>query len=153
MKSLVPFLLAMMICSLVQAQQVHETPGLKELITRLDLAHARAIFKGDATSLDSLMDDDVTVNHPTNKIVKEKAELLALIKQGVIRYTAFERHPQTFLFFEDMVVVMGDEWVTPAPGAPNAGKKINRRYTNIWMKKANTWKLCVRHANNVCQDL
>ncbi len=47
------------------------------------MAHARAIFQGDARALDTLMDDDVTVNHPTNRIVKEKQELLNLIKKGV----------------------------------------------------------------------
>lgn len=133
------------------AQNTYETPQLKEQIKNLDLAHALAIFKGDAPSLDSLMDDDITVNHPTNRIVKEKKELLDLIKQGVIRYTAFERFPETFLFFKDMVVVMGSEIVVPAESAPNAGKRIQRRYTNIWMMKNNKWKLGVRHANNVCQ--
>ncbi|MBL0356798.1 MAG: nuclear transport factor 2 family protein [Chitinophagaceae bacterium] len=125
----------------------------EEEIKKLDLAHARAIFQGDAIALDSLMDDDVTVNHPTNRIVKEKKELLDLIKQGIIRYTAFERFPETFLFFKDMVVVMGSETVVPAKGAPNAGKIIQRRYTNFWMKNNNRWSLTVRHANNVCPNM
>ncbi|GAB2552231.1 nuclear transport factor 2 family protein [Rufibacter soli] len=125
---------------------------LRKEIEKLDLAHAEAIFKGDAKALDKLMDDEVTVNHPTNKIVNEKAELLRLIKSGVIRYTSFKRYPEKFLFFTDMVIVMGSEEVTPAKGAPNAGKKLKRRYTNVWMKKKNTWKLTVRHANNVCAE-
>jgi ketosteroid isomerase-like protein len=123
---------------------------LGEEIRKLDMAHAAAIFKGDAAALDSLMDDDVTVNHPTNRIVKEKKELLELIRQGVIRYISFERFPETFLFFNDMVVVMGNEIVVPSPGAPNAGKSLQRRYTNVWMKQDGKWRLTVRHANNVC---
>lgn len=137
----------------VYGQNIYETQELKEQIIKLDLAHARAILKGDALALDSLMDDDVTVNHPTNRVVKEKKELLNLIKEGTIRYIEFERFPETFLFFKNMVVVMGNEIVIPAKSAPNAGKKINRRYTNIWMYKDNKWKLCIRHANNVCQTL
>jgi ketosteroid isomerase-like protein len=125
---------------------------LREEIRKLDMAHAEAIFKGDAKALDDLMDDDVTVNHPTNRIVKEKKELLDLISQGVIRYTTFERYPETFLFFKDMVVVMGSELVIPAQGAPNAGKSIKRRYTNFWMNKDGKWRLTVRHANNVIPD-
>jgi len=149
-------LLAFALCTLfysVQAQDNYETPALKDLIKKLDLAHARAIFKGDAVSLDSLMDDEVTVNHPTNRIVKEKKELMELIRKGTIRYTAFERFPERFLFFKEMVVVMGNEIVVPAKGAPNAGKKIRRRYTNIWMLKNEKWKLCVRHANNICKGM
>ncbi len=127
-----------------------ENSLLSEEIRKLDLAHAAAIFKGDAAALDSLMDDDITVNHPTNRIVKEKKELLDLIRQGVIRYTSFERFPETFLFFNDMVVVMGNEIVVPARGAPNEGKTLQRRYTNVWMKRDGQWRLTVRHANNIC---
>ena len=134
----------------VAAQQGDPSAALQAHIRKLDLAHARAILQSDAVALDSLMADEVTVNHPTNRIVKEKQELLGLMKQGVIRYTAFERSPETFLFFKDVVVVMGNEVVVPARGAPNAGRKLRRRYTNFWMKTDGKWQLTVRHANNVC---
>lgn len=125
---------------------------LPEEIRKLELAHAEAIFKGDAAALDALMDDDITVNHPTNRIVKEKQELLDLIRRGVIHYTSFDRNPDIFLFLKDMVVVMGGETVVPATGAPNAGKTLQRRYTNVWMKRDGRWCLKVRHANNVCPN-
>jgi len=129
-----------------------ENPVLEEEIRTLDMAHAAAILKGDVKALDELMDDEVTVNHPTNKIVKEKKELLEMIREGVIRYVAFDRYPEEFLFFDGMVVVMGREIVVPAASAPNAGKKLQRRYTNAWMKKDGKWRLTFRHANNVCDQ-
>ena len=132
------------------AQSDKDNSVLREEIRKLDLAHADAIFEGNAGALDTLMDDDVTVNHPTNRIVREKEGLLDLIRQGVIRYTSFARFPETFLFFKDMVVVMGNETVVPAKGAPHAGKTLQRRYTNVWMKRDGKWRLTVRHANNVC---
>jgi ketosteroid isomerase-like protein len=125
---------------------------LRDEIRKLDMDHAAAIFKGDAEALDKLMDDDITVNHPTNRIVKEKRELLELIREGVIRYSSFERFPETFLFFKDMVIVMGNEVVIPAQGAPNAGKSVKRRYTNVWMNRDGNWRLTVRHANNICPE-
>ncbi|MGC1633211.1 MAG: nuclear transport factor 2 family protein [Gelidibacter sp.] len=152
MKKILLFATVLTVLSSTFAQENYENPELKEQIKLLDLAHARAIFEGNAVALDSLMDDDVTVNHPTNRIVKEKQELLDLIKKGVIRYTSFERNPETFLFFKDMVVVMGNEVVVPAKGAPNQGETLQRRYTNIWMNKNGKWKLTVRHAHNVCVD-
>lgn len=145
------YLALFLLCSCpLFAQNQFENATLKEEIRKLDLAHARAIFEGDAAMLDRLLDDDVTVNHPTNRIVKEKKELLELIKKGIIRYTAFERTPETFLFYKDMVIVMGSEMVTPAEGAPNANKQLQRRYTNVWLKRNGEWKLNARHANNVC---
>ena len=151
MKTRLVFLLAMLCASVsAVAQETAPDPALEAEIRALDMAHAKAIFEGDATALDRLMDDEVTVNHPTGRIVKEKKELLDLIQQGVIRYTAFERTPERFLFFPGMVVVMGGEVVVPAPGAPNAGQRLQRRYTNAWMKRDGQWKLAFRHANNVC---
>lgn len=131
------------------AQQLPEDPILKEEIRALDLAHAEAIFKGDKVRLEELLPDDHTVNHPTNRIVQEKSELLKLIGDGVIRYTRFERRPEKFLFYNDLVVVMGGETVVPAPGAPNAGVVLRRRYTNGWMRHDGKWRLAFRHANNV----
>lgn len=131
------------------AQQLPEDPILKEQIRALDLAHADAIFKGDKIKLEELLPDDHTVNHPTNRIVQEKAELLSMIGSGVIRYSQFERRPEKFLFYKDLVVVMGDETVMPAPGAPNEGAALRRRYTNAWMLQDGEWRLAFRHANNV----
>ncbi|TYZ07043.1 nuclear transport factor 2 family protein [Hymenobacter lutimineralis] len=150
MKRLLLLVPVLLVAGSALAQRTSADPALLEKIRRLDLAHAQAIFRSDAAALDSLMNDDVSVNHPTNRIVKEKKELLGLIKQGVIRYSAFERTPESFLFFKDMVVVMGGEVVVPAKGAPNAGQKLRRRYTNIWLLQDGKWKLSVRHANNVC---
>ena len=149
MKTITAALALLSVASLPAFAQTADA-ALEGQIRQLDLAHAEAIFKGDAATLDKLMDDDITVNHPTNRIVKEKKELLDLIGQGVIRYDAFERRPEKFLFFDDMVVVMGDETVVPAKGAPNEGKSLRRRYTNAWMKRDGRWRLMFRHANNVC---
>lgn len=135
--------------SSAQQLQLPEDASLEEQIRKLDLAHAEAIFKGDKTTLQELLPDDHTVNHPTNRIVQEKAELLKLIDDGVIRYARFERRPEKFLFYKDLVVVMGDETVVPASGAPNAGKVLRRRYTNAWMQQDGKWRLAFRHANNV----
>jgi ketosteroid isomerase-like protein len=134
---------------LARAQQLPEDPALREQIRALDLAHAQAIFKGDPAALETLLPDDHTVNHPTNRIVREKAQLLAMIDSGVIRYTRFERRPEAFGFYPDLVVVMGDETVVPAAGAPGAGQELRRRSTNGWMRRDGAWRLAFRHANNV----
>ncbi len=146
-------LIAIGITPTVSAQNVYESAALKEQIKKLDHAHAVAIFEANPTALDSLVSNELTVNHPTNRIVKEKKELLDLIKKGTIRYSSFKRTPEQFLFYNDMVIVMGSEIVVPAKSAPNANKTLNRRYTNVWMKQPNgKWQLAVRHANNVCPD-
>jgi hypothetical protein len=45
---------------------------------------------------------------------------------------------------------MGRETVVPKGNSPNAGNTINRRYTNIWMKRSGKWRLIARHASVIC---
>jgi ketosteroid isomerase-like protein len=158
-KAIMKLILTLSICAFIvscsqekttDASPAEPESALRARIEKLDLAHAQAIFTGNARSLDTLMDDDVTVNHPTNRIVKEKKELMSMISKGVIRYNSFSRYPEQFLFYPGMVVVMGHETVIPAEGAPNALQTLTRRYTNVWMKNDDHWRLAFRHANNVC---
>lgn len=56
----------------VLAQVPTDSSGLRGHIPELEMAHANAIFKSDAAALDTLMDDEVTVNQPANRILKER---------------------------------------------------------------------------------
>ncbi|CAN5570207.1 hypothetical protein BH23BAC1_BH23BAC1_45720 [soil metagenome] len=53
-----------------------------------------------------------------------------------------------------MVVVIGREIVVPTADAnrTDAGATVNRRFTEVWMKRRKEWKKVVRHANNVAEQ-
>ena len=107
---------------------------------------------GNSGSVSFLFERKGVFKFDPSAINLEELEL-DLIDAGVIRYDAFERTPEQLLFFDGMVVVMGGEVVMPAKGAPNAGRRLERRYTNVWMQRDGGWRLVVRHANNVCRDV
>jgi hypothetical protein len=44
---------------------------------------------------------------------------------------------------------MGEETIIPRSTSQNAGKTVKRRFTNVWTKEANDWKLTVRQATIV----
>jgi hypothetical protein len=46
----------------------------------------------------------------------------------------------------DSVVIMAEESFKPGPNAPNAGKMIRRRSTEVWRQYGAVWKLAVRQA-------
>ena len=127
--------------AMAQSRAVDER--LRREIMRLDQAHAAAILKKDTRSLKELIAEDAVTNHPTNKIVRERDGIFELIRNGTINYTSFTREPEEFLFFNETVVVMGNETLTLADG----GRTIKRRYTNTWMKRSGKWQLSVRHAH------
>ncbi len=138
MRKCVFFVFILLASAILTAAQMTKTNDkLKEQIRKLDLVHAEAILKKDTAAV---------TNHPTNKIVKEREGIFELIRNGTINYESFVREPEEFLFYKDMVVVIGHETLTIADG----GKVVKRRYTNMWMKRNGKWQLAVRHAHIVC---
>jgi hypothetical protein len=47
---------------------------------------------------------------------------------------------------------MGEEVVVPRTGAPNAGKRIHRRFTDVFRRENGEWRYDVRHANVISID-
>jgi len=48
---------------------------------------------------------------------------------------------------EDHVVIMGEEVVKPRETAPNAGKTVRRRFTDVWRRESDgKWRLTIRQA-------
>ena len=131
----------------ISGQRANREAAIQQEIRRLDLAHAAAILRGDLAALDKLWTTDFKVNNPFNEI--DKADR---IRTGAVTYASFVREPESILVHGDTVIVMGREIVVPKGTSPDAGKTINRRYTNIWMRRNGKWRLIARHANVICQN-
>ena len=138
--------LTVLVPGLVSAQSAKQKAAIEQEIRRLDLAHADAVLRADLAALDKLWTKDFKVNNPFNEI--DKADR---IRTGAVTYSSFIREPESVLVHGDTVIVMGRETVVPKGNSPDAGKTINRRYTNIWMKRKGKWRLIARHANVICQ--
>lgn len=133
--------------SLVSGQSAKQKAAIEQEIRKLDLAHADAVLRGDLAALDKLWTEDFKVNNPFNEV--DKADR---IRTGAVTYSSFIREPESILIHGDTVIVMGRETVVPKGNSPDAGKTINRRYTNIWMKRKGKWRLIARHASVICQS-
>lgn len=138
-------ILAVFALGSASAQSLKQKAKIEQEIRRLDLAHAEAILRGDLAALDKLWTEDFKVNNPFNQI--DRADR---IRTGAVTYSSFTREPETVLVHGDTVIVMGRELVVPKGNSPDAGKTINRRYTNIWMKRSGKWRLVARHASVIC---
>lgn len=129
------------------AQNAKQKAKIEQEIRRLDLAHADAVLRGDLATLDKLWTEDFKVNNPFNQI--DRADR---IRTGTVTYSSFTREPETVLIHGDTIIVMGREIVVPKGDSPDSGKTINRRYTNIWMKRSGKWCLVARHASVICSQ-
>lgn len=118
-------------------------------IRRLDQMEADAVLRGDFATLDRLWAQDFTVNTPQNDVSDRTR---GRVRMGKISYTSFVRVAEAVLVRGQVVIVMGRETVVPRASTPNAGKTLQRRYTNIWLKRDGEWHLGARHANVIASS-
>jgi ketosteroid isomerase-like protein len=118
--------------------------AIEQEIRRLDAQEADAVLRGDFALVDTLWADDFIVNNPSNTVGFARASPL---RKGAVTYSSFERVAEFVALRGDVVIVMGREVVVPKAPSPNAGRTLQRRYTNVWMKTARGWRLAARHAN------
>jgi hypothetical protein len=144
MKTSILFTLALLIAgsfySFCFAQQNDEV-----LIRNLENEQREAFLKKDTAMLFRLVSPDFVVNAPTNRPTT-LAELKQLMRLGYVDLDSFERYIEKITFINNIAVVMGYDVVYPSGKMPDAGKKVKRRYTNIWMKSNSTWQLVARQA-------
>lgn len=88
-------------------------------------------------------------NTPGNAVVNGEQMQAAFARGGVSYVSVEQRLEYAGSHGPDVVVLMGEEVVVPGPGAPNAGKKIHRRFTDVFRKENGEWRHDVRHANVV----
>lgn len=109
---------------------------------RLDEAFAAQ----DIDTVSALFAKDLVVNTPANRVARREA-VLGFFSAGRMNYDSFETTIEALDVRVDQVVIMGEEVVKPRGTAPNAGKTVGRRYTDIWRKESDgRWRLTVRQA-------
>jgi hypothetical protein len=133
----------------VPGQSAKQNGALERKIRELEQQEVDALLRGDLAAVQANWAEDYTVNNPFNQVVKASQ---GPIRAGTLTYSSFVREIESVLIHGNTVIVMGRETVVPKGTSPDAGKTINRRFTNIWMKRDGKWLLTARHASVVCQN-
>jgi hypothetical protein len=102
-------------------------------IKNLENAEGEAWVKKDSVTLFKLFSPDLVVNSPLNKVVNLEI-LKRLMRAGKVDISSSEKIIDKVSFIGGMAVVMGSDIVTPQGGMDNTGKKVTRRYTDVWLK-------------------
>ncbi len=144
-KSILAVLLTLCSMAYSYAQPGKNDPVVEKEVRKLDSLHAAAVLSGDLKEMDKYWTEDFMVTNPFNEI--DRADR---IRSGAVTYASFQRIAEAVKVYENTAIVMGREIVVPKGKSPDAGKTINRRYTNIWMKQQAQWRLVARHASVIC---
>lgn len=119
---------------------------LAQTILELEDRERLSVLNGDIAEAEALRDPDFVANTPDNAITKGAQRGLERMRSGGLRYARFERVVEHVEVDGDVAVAMGSEVVEPQFG-PQAGRSLQRRYTNVWVRKDGRWRLRFRHAN------
>jgi hypothetical protein len=91
-------------------------------------------------------------NTPGNGVVTG-LQMLERFAQGSLSYASVEqRLDYAGSHGPDIVVLMGEEIVVPGPNARDAGKRIHRRFTDVFRKENGEWRHDLRHANVISTE-
>jgi hypothetical protein len=148
MKKTFTLILVSILCSynIVSAQSGKQLKKTEVHVRILDSLHAAAVLSGKLDEMDKYWTKDFIVTNPFNEI--DRADR---VRNGSVTYASFQRICEAVKIHGNTAILMGREVVVPKGKSPGAGKTINRRYTNIWMKTGNRWRLVARHASVICQ--
>ena len=146
-KNILPFVFTVLLMStinLVQAQQ-HASDDLR--IRELEKTWTAFLDKNDTTALKNIWTEEYVVNNANGKIVTRK-QILNILKGGHV-FSKVDRNIERITFNDNIAVVMGAETEFQKADGEKSAKQLKRRFTNIWVKKDNDWKLVARQATPV----
>jgi ketosteroid isomerase-like protein len=112
--------------------------------------HVTAFRANDAAAIDAILAEDFLVNSP-RYVVLDKSQLMSLVRSGALNAASFDQSIEQIRRYGDIAVVMGADAISFAAPAPNAGRQIRRRFTDIWRFQDNQWRFVARHANPICE--
>ncbi len=150
MKSIVFFAAIIIFAvSFVSGQNTKQNHKLEQEIRKLEQGQVDALMRNDLAAMKANWAKDYVVNNPFNEAVDASK---GPIQAGTLTYSSFVREVERVLIRGNTVIVMGRETVVPKGTSPDAGKTINRRFTDVWMKQNGKWLMTARQASVVCQN-
>jgi hypothetical protein len=123
-------------------------PSVEQQIRALEQAQVDLLLRNDVDGMQKNWSKDYVVNNPFNQTVDANA---GPIRRGQLTYSSFVRNIERVAVHGNTTIVMGSETVVPSGRSSNAGRTIQRRFTDVWMSEEGRWLLTARHANVICE--
>lgn len=140
-------LVALALTGLVAHSVAAQTAPTVRMPPEIGAAYGRlgkAIVSHDAEGVKSVWAEDFIVNSPNNTVLR-RDEVIAAMNEDLLDYRDFRKNITVVDQKPGAVVVMGYDTMVPLKG-PGAGKQVTRPFTDIWMKRGETWMLVARQA-------
>jgi ketosteroid isomerase-like protein len=136
----------LMLAAAAMAQQTSAGRGDETAIRALETKWDAALLKGDTNALDAIFADTYVSTDPEGK-VQTKAELLAEIKSGEMKYQASKADDIKVSLYGAAAVVTG-KWKARFT---RKGKTVDtfERYTSTYVKQNGQWRCVASHGSAI----
>ena len=115
----------------------------------LENEEVQALLKQDTSSLfNKYWSVNMVVNTPDSRIVTAGLTKTQFMESNP-DYSSFKRTIEKITFNQNIAISMGQEIIQPKGNNENAGKTVTTRFTNVWMKEKDSWKIVARQESVV----
>jgi hypothetical protein len=115
-------------------------------IRKLEDLERQAVLQADSNALfNRYWSPGMVVNTPANRVGTVEGTKAAL-RGGKLNYASFERITELIKLDGNTAVAMGKEVLAPQGQSDHAGKRVTRRYMNVWVFGDGSWKMMARQA-------
>ena len=146
MKSLVTAVLALALTSIVMAQEqstvATQRSNIEQVIRQLDGERIQAQIGADAAALDRIYADDFIGVGPSGT-VRTKKQVILDFTSGTLKFQSITTDEVQVRVYENTAVETG---LSTMDGQDN-GKAVprNTRFTRVWVKQQDFWRLVANH--------
>lgn len=108
----------------------------------------RAAVSDDHAAFAALLANDLAVNNPQNS-VSVRGATKQRNSAGQISYASYDRVIEYAGMRGGMVLLMGEKIVLPRTTDGTAARPVHRRFSDLWKRDAEGWKLTARQSTVV----
>lgn len=102
-----------------------------------------AVVRGDATAIAPFFAPEFRLQDSATRVLTAE-QVLQQFRAGTTRFSDYRRTIQTAYQSGDVVVLMGEERVTPVAGSP-----VIRRFTSVWRRTPAGRRQVARQSTNI----
>jgi Domain of unknown function (DUF4440) len=123
---------------------------LRVEIESMDQREADAMLRADLSALDSIWDEKL-IAYSTANLYAGKQVLLGYIKKGGLRLKSHKRRTLKIVFDRNEAISIGLE--DSEMDDRRAGTRLSCSYMNVWMRRADGWKLRARYVGRISRSV
>lgn len=120
----------------------------EETLKALDQRGAKAVLENDAPALARIYADHLVLHFAPAKLVRTGEQVLSDMRTNPTLYDSFVRTTEFVSIQGDIGITIGREAAVPTATHPaHTSGPIQRRYSHVWRKEKDDWKLLFRHVS------